>query len=162
MDPEKFALESKRREGTNRKFLRGLKTRPPKRLDDSFHEAHSEIFGNTDCLQCANCCKTTSPVFYERDIDRAARATSMRPGDFIAAYLRTDEDNDYVLRSSPCVFLQNDNRCSIYSDRPTACREYPHTNRKRMHQILDLTFRNTMVCPAVLKIVERLAHQLHG
>jgi uncharacterized protein len=61
-----------------------------------------------------------------------------------------------VLKSSPCAFLGADNYCSIYEARPRACREYPHTNRKKMHQILDLTMRNTQVCPAVLQIVERL------
>jgi Fe-S-cluster containining protein len=44
----------------------------------------------------------------------------------------------------------------VYESRPTACREYPHTDRKRMYQIMDLTYKNTIVCPAVLDIVEQL------
>jgi len=60
------------------------------------------------------------------------------------------------LHQAPCPFLAADNRCTIYESRPTACREYPHTNRKKMQQILDLTYRNTLVCPAVLKITEEL------
>jgi Fe-S-cluster containining protein len=47
----------------------------------------------------------------------------------------------------------------VYQHRPTACREYPHTDRKRMHQILDLTMRNTAVCPAVFTIVERMKEE---
>jgi hypothetical protein len=80
----------------------------------------------------------------------------MRPADFIEKYLRIDEDNDYVLQSVPCAFLDADNYCSVYEARPKACREYPHTNRKKMVRILDLTHKNTRVCPAVLEIVERL------
>ena len=80
----------------------------------------------------------------------------MKPGDFIAKYLRIDEDHDYVLKSAPCPFLGTDNYCSVYDDRPKACREYPHTGRKKMIQVLDLAQKNTMVCPAVLEIVERL------
>ena len=80
----------------------------------------------------------------------------MKPGAFIEKYLRVDEDNDYVLKSSPCTFLGEDNMCSIYESRPKACREYPHTDRKKMVQITDLTYKNTLVCPAVLEIVERL------
>jgi hypothetical protein len=67
-----------------------------------------------------------------------------------------DEDKDAVLKHAPCAFLGTDNYCSIYESRPNACREYPHTDRKKMHQILDLTMKNTLVCPAVLEITERL------
>ncbi len=80
----------------------------------------------------------------------------MKPGDFIDAYLRVDEEDDYVLKSAPCPFLGADNHCSVYDDRPKACREYPHTDRKKMVQIMDLTYKNTLVCPAVFEIVERL------
>jgi uncharacterized protein len=61
-----------------------------------------------------------------------------------------------VLKSSPCPFLLPDNACMVYEDRPKACREYPHTDRKKMHQILGLTHRNSLVCPAVLKIIDQI------
>ena len=80
----------------------------------------------------------------------------MKPGDFIEKFLRIDEERDYVLKSSPCPFLGDDNFCSVYDDRPKACREYPHTDRKKMVQITDLTLKNTLVCPAVYEMVERL------
>jgi Fe-S-cluster containining protein len=67
-----------------------------------------------------------------------------------------DEDGDYVFKSSPCPFLASDNACSIYEFRPKACREYPHTNRPQMKQILDLTFKNATVCPAVKEILKRI------
>ena len=137
-----------------------MKSLDPRQVDDLFHTLHDEVFEETDCLSCANCCKTTSPIFYQSDIERAARALRMKPGDFVVRYLRIDEDKDYVLRSSPCPFLDTDNHCRIYSDRPKACREYPHTHRRKMIQVLDLTYRNTMVCPAVLEIVERIKSRI--
>jgi len=65
-----------------------------------------------------------------------------------------------VLQSSPCAFLGGDNYCSIYESRPKACREYPHTDRKKMIQVMDLTYKNTLVCPAVLKITEQVKREL--
>jgi Fe-S-cluster containining protein len=156
MDLQKFSERAKQRAPENKKFLAGLKRKDPRRLDDAFHSLHDEVFAETDCLTCANCCKTTSPIFYQTDIERVAKSLRMKPGDFIEKYLRIDEDKDYVLKSSPCPFLDGDNYCSVYEDRPKACREYPHTDRRKMVQILDLTYRNTLVCPAVLEIVERL------
>lgn len=75
---------------------------------------------------------------------------------FIDTYLYLDDEKDYVLKSSPCPFLGADNKCIVYENRPKACREYPHTDRKRMYQITDLTFKNTLVCPAVSQIVRKL------
>lgn len=156
MDIQKFTDESKRQKQVNKAFYEKLKREKPKLLDSYFHEAHDETFEYTDCLACANCCKTTSPLFTQHDIDRLAKALKMKPSQFFSTYLKVDEDGDYVLKSSPCPFLGEDNYCSVYADRPTACREYPHTNRKRMVQILDVTYRNTLVCPAVLDITEKL------
>ncbi len=84
----------------------------------------------------------------------------MRPAQFVDKYLHIDEDGDYVLKVAPCPFLNPENTCQVYAQRPTACREYPHTDRKRFHQILDLTVQNTLVCPATFQIVERLKQEI--
>ena len=138
--------------------FRKLRARPPRDLDARFHALHEEVFRRTDCLTCANCCRTTSPIFRDRDVERAARRLRMGAAAFEAAYLRRDEDGDLVLQSAPCPFLDlSDHRCSIYEDRPAACREYPHTDRKHMAGILPLTARNAHVCPAVAEIALRIA-----
>src|SRR5882762_6689437 len=156
MDAERTLANARRKSQENRKFLAGLKKKDSGDVDEKFHTLHDEVFEEVDCLTCANCCKTTSPIFYHGDIERVAKSLRMKPGDFAEKYLRIDEDNDYVLKSSPCPFLGPDNFCSVYDDRPKACREYPHTDRKKMVQIMDLTYKNTLVCPAVFEIVERL------
>lgn len=156
MDLERFREISKNKATDNKKFLQSLKKKDPRKVDDAFHTLHEEVFEEVDCLTCANCCKTTSPIFYQTDIERVAKALRMKPGDFIETYLREDEDKDFVLKSAPCPFLDKDNYCKVYDDRPKACREYPHTDRKKMVQITELTYKNTLVCPAVLEMVERL------
>jgi Fe-S-cluster containining protein len=153
---EQFTLQSKNKERENKKFLGSLKKKDSRKVDEVFHATHEEVFEEIDCLTCANCCKTTSPIFYQNDIERVAKSLKMKPGDFIEKYLRIDEDKDYVLKSSPCPFLDSENYCKVYEDRPKACREYPHTNRKKMIQITELTFKNTLVCPAVFEMVERI------
>lgn len=162
VDLSKFNQTAHRRSAENKKFLSKLKDKNSRKLDDAFHREHELVFEQIDCLQCANCCKTTSPIFYPNDIERIAKSLRIKPGDFVDKYLRVDEDHDYVLKSSPCPFLDGDNYCAIYSDRPKACREYPHTDRKKVVQIMDLTHKNTLVCPAVLEIVERLKNVSSG
>ncbi len=136
-----------------KKQLTGLKKINNRQLDDKFHTGHEKAFRNRDCLNCANCCKTTSPIFRNVDIERISKSLGIKTVNFVSKYLKIDEDNDYVLKSSPCAFLSEDNTCSIYEVRPLACREYPHTNRKNIYQILDLTSKNMLICPAVAEIV---------
>lgn len=160
--PEALPALSRKTKGSTKAFFAKLGKGNPRLVDDAFHGAHDEVFERVDCLACANCCKTTSPIFYDRDIERLAKALHLKPAQFIERYLRVDEDRDYVLKASPCPFLAADNTCDVYHHRPTACREYPHTDRKRMHQILDLTLRNTAVCPAVFTIVEKIKAAVGG
>jgi hypothetical protein len=160
MDLDSFSEKSKSQSASNKAFLKKIKQKKNRNLDDVFHTAHEKAFEQIDCLSCANCCKTTSPIFYQKDIERVAKRLRIKPFEFIEKYLKIDEDKDYVLKQSPCPFLGADNYCSVYDDRPTACREYPHTNRKNMYQILDLTYKNTLVCPAVLKIVDEVKEKL--
>ncbi len=151
-----LALENKK---TNAKLLANFNKKKPKNLDTEFSTAHAKVFREIDCLQCANCCKTTSPIFRPVDIKRISKKLRISEQQFISDNLRIDEDNDYVLKSSPCLFLGDDNKCSIYEDRPLACREYPHTDRKNMYQIMDLTTKNTEICPAVSRIVHLISQK---
>ena len=140
-------------------FFKRLQQKKPKDLDTRFHQLHEEVFEEIDCLQCANCCSTTSPIFRDVDIDRISKKFKLTSGAFELQYLQTDEDGDKVLKQSPCTFLGTDNKCFIYDVRPQACREYPHTDRKRMYQILNLTKKNMEICPAVSRIVQQMLHE---
>ncbi|SDQ50454.1 YkgJ family cysteine cluster protein [Flagellimonas zhangzhouensis] len=148
--------KAKEKHAENKKFFSKLKKKPPKNLDYVMQELHHEEFERTDCLECANCCKTTGPLFTNADVERIAKHFRMKPSQFIDTYLRVDEENDYVLQSVPCTFLGADNYCSIYEVRPKACREFPHTDRKKFQQISNLTLKNVAICPAAFNIVEAM------
>jgi len=140
----------------NKALVKKLKKSKPKNLDATVHQLHDEAFEKIDCLACANCCKTTSPAIYERDIDRLSKHLRIKPSKLIDQYLEKDSDSDYVFRSAPCPFLDHENYCMVYESRPLACREYPHTNRKRFYQVLDLSLKNTEICPAVSEVFDKL------
>ena len=159
MDVEKELERAGQEYKANRKWVSRTRARPPKHLDEAVHEEHDRAFAKIDCLDCANCCKTTSPIFRDIDIDRLARHLNLRPAALVEQYLHLDGEGDYVLNSAPCPFLGADNYCSVYASRPRACREYPHTDRKNMLPILPLTLRNSLVCPAVVRILRALREQ---
>ncbi|RYC53548.1 YkgJ family cysteine cluster protein [Flagellimonas olearia] len=157
---EELPKRAKEKYAENKKFFAKLKKRPPKDLDYTMQQLHHEEFERTDCLSCANCCKTTGPLFTNVDIERIAKHFRLRPSQFIDQYLRMDEENDYVLQEVPCAFLGADNYCSIYDVRPKACREFPHTDRKKFQQISNLTLKNVAICPAAFHIVEEMKKRI--
>lgn len=140
----------------NKEFFARMKKNPPKKLDEKVQKIHHEVFEKINCLNCANCCKTLGPRIADKDIERISKNLKIRPSEFVEKYLRIDEDDDYVFQSMPCVFLGSDNYCSIYEVRPAACKNYPHTDRKKFIQLLDITLKNTAVCPGVYEIVNRM------
>jgi len=145
----------------NVKFFAKLKKKPPKHLDGLMEELHDAEFERTDCLTCANCCKTTGPLVTDKDVSRIAKHFRMKEQQFIETYLRVDEDNDYVVNALPCPFLGTDNYCSIYDVRPKACREFPHTDRRKFQQISHLTLQNVAICPAAFNIVEEMKRRVN-
>ena len=148
--------KAKEKHSENKKFFAKLKKKTPKNLDYVMQELHEAEFKRTDCLTCANCCKTTGPLFTNADVERISKSFRMKPQKFIDTYLRIDEENDFVLQQVPCTFLGADNYCSIYDVRPKACREFPHTDRKKFQQISNLTLKNVEICPAAYTIVEEM------
>ncbi|SDE44176.1 YkgJ family cysteine cluster protein [Riemerella columbipharyngis] len=160
MDLEANKSKAKQKEKEHRKFLEGLKRKPPKNLDYIAQEAHEEVFEEVNCLSCANCCRTVGPMIIGQDVERISRFLKIKPAQFEQKYLKTDEDGDLVFQSMPCPFLFSDNTCMIYEVRPKACREFPHTDRKKIYQINHLTIKNIAVCPAALEWVEKMQEKL--
>ena len=152
----RLTKKAKEKHSENKKFFAKLKKKAPKNLDYLMQELHEAEFKRTDCLTCANCCKTTGPLFTNADVERISKSFRMKPQKFIDTYLRIDEENDFVLQQVPCTFLGADNYCSIYDVRPKACREFPHTDRKKFQQISNLTLKNVEICPAAFNIVEEM------
>ncbi len=119
-------------------------------------QLHEEAFSHIDCLNCAACCKNYSPRFKTPDIKRISKHLKMKEGIFIDTYLRLDEDGDYVTKNTPCPFLGDDNRCSIYDQRPSDCARFPYTDEDVLINRAKITLKNSTFCPAVFFVLERL------
>ncbi len=124
--------------------------------DLKIQSLHQRISGRTDCLACGNCCRSLGPRITDKDVERLSKVLRMKSVDFILSYLKIDEDDDMVFKSMPCPFLGADNYCAVYESRPKACREYPHTDRKKFFQIYMLSVKNAETCPIVYEVLEEI------
>jgi Fe-S-cluster containining protein len=139
-------------------FLDHIRSGKISRSDHLVRQKHDEVFAEIDCLDCANCCKTTPALVTGPDVKRIAKYLKIPPRIFKKRYLLEDLNGELSFRQVPCVFLEEDNKCSIYEVRPESCRDYPHTDTGSFRKRARLHQANLSVCPAAFEIVKRL-HQ---
>lgn len=154
---DKLLINWQKKAADNQKRYRQLLQRADKnKVLSQLPELHEEAFGKIDCLACAACCKNYSPRFKTPDIKRISRFLRMKEGEFIEKYLFLDEDGDYVVRTKPCPFLGNDNRCGIYEVRPSDCARFPYTDEDVILKRQSLTLKNSTFCPITYYVLEKL------
>ena len=148
----------------NYRFLRSMKSRSRGfEADELAGKLHQEAFQVVECTRCANCCKTIAPGLDEEDVNRIAGHLRLPVDEFIATYLEPDPvGKGYLMRQVPCSFLGDDGHCKIYDVRPVDCREYPHTDKEGFTSRSISVAQNTLVCPAVFWIVERMKREAPG
>jgi Fe-S-cluster containining protein len=144
------------------KYLRKVEKAKPRNLDILAEEINAEVWQETDCLSCANCCKTMTPTFTTKDIRRISKHLNMRPKDFKERWLHYEKDDgDWVNNKQPCQFLDlRTNMCSIYEVRPADCAGFPHLTKKKMVDYIHVHQQNITYCPATFKMVQKMMERL--
>lgn len=154
MNLHQYRANVKKNKVAHKKLFNKIRKKRPKNIDREINALDDDFFEKNNCLDCANCCKTTPALILNKDIDRIAKHLNLKAKDFVTQYLKIDDDDDYIYKQTPCVFLNEDNSCQIYEVRPKSCREYPHTDSNKIS--LALMQKNVGICPAVYHITEKL------
>ena len=100
-----------------RAFLTRLEKKPPRNLDHLTIQVDKAVWRETNCLSCANCCKTMSPTYTPADINGSPLILNDdRP---FGKWLYFDAKTATGEQATPCQFLDlTTNMCSIYAVRP--------------------------------------------
>jgi uncharacterized protein len=158
----RIARDSRQQEEENYRFRDYLKLQLPmsnSELDGVVAQITHSVCAQIDCTTCANCCRTLQIVVDNRDIARLAKKRGMGRKEFTAQYVGLAEDGVQYFLSSPCAFLGDDNRCTVYEDRPQACRDFPYLDTPHFRSRSLSMVENTATCPIVFNVWERLKRQ---
>lgn len=139
-----------------KKYQQFLKRADRNKTLKALPAVHEEAFEKIDCLSCARCCKNYSPRFKTPDVKRISKYLRMKESVFIDMFLRVDEDGDFVVKSSPCPFLNDDNTCKVYDVRPSDCARFPYTDEDVLLKRQALTLKNSEFCPITYYVLEKL------
>ena len=136
-------------------FLTRLEKKQPRGLDNLVTEADKAAWAKTDCLDCANCCKTMSPTYTNKDVKRISAHLGMTDKAFREKWLYKDKTGDWMNVKQPCQFLDlKTNMCDIYAVRPRDCAGFPHHNKRKMVEYMHMYKQNIEYCPATYRVVE--------
>jgi Fe-S-cluster containining protein len=152
-------IRRKKRSFSN--FLTRLGKKAPAGLDKLILAADQAVWAKTDCLDCANCCKTMSPTYTRKDMERISGHLGMTPRAFREKWLYRDKSGDWMNLKQPCQFLDlQTNKCKIYAVRPKDCAGFPHHTKKQMVDYMHVYKQNIAFCPATFRVVEILMEKI--
>lgn len=138
-------------------FLNELEQRTQEEITTAIAAADKAAWQETDCLDCANCCKTMTPAFTNEDISRIATHLRITPALFKKKWLKLEpKSGHWVNTSQPCQFLQADNKCSVYPIRPSDCAGFPHHDKQPFNEYSETFKKNVVHCPATYTFVKKL------
>ena len=88
-----------------------------------------------------------------------ATQLSMSLSELKEKYIEESMGGQLIMNSIPCHFLEG-TRCSIYKDRFTECRDFPHLHKDNFTGRLFGTLQHYAMCPIIFNVVEALKIKL--
>jgi uncharacterized protein len=155
----RWRIKAKQR---NRIYASFLQKTPPKKILALLPSLHEEAFSLISCLECAACCKNYSPRFKAPDIRRISKYLRLTETEFSVKYLQIDDENDSVLKTLPCSFLEDDHTCTIYGVRPGDCSGFPYTDQDIFFKKPAITLINITFCPIAYYVMEKMIERIEG
>lgn len=141
-----------------RAFLKGYTHLSDARLDALATRLGREAEAKMDCTRCGACCRVLYVPVSGREIQRLAKRVGLSVAEFRERYVKVDDDREVTIPAMPCPF-QEGNLCTVYEDRPKACRHYPYIGGKVRDRLIGILER-AETCPIVFELLEQLKRHL--
>lgn len=140
------------------RFLNRVNRNAPRNLQDIAIKANNDVWDGIDCLSCANCCKTMTPTYTPKDLQKIAAYLKTPVAEIKKKWLKKERGTgNWLNKTTPCQFLDlQTNLCGIYEVRPADCAGFPHLNKRKMIDYLHVHKQNLDECPATFRLIEKM------
>lgn len=148
-----------------RAYLKGELDWEDAKLDALVRQTTDSVWQQIDCTTCAHCCRTLQIEVDATDIERLAARLQMTVDTFTQRYVVVAEDIDgrwQHFAAKPCPFLGQDNRGTVYEDRPQVCRGYPYLYAEGFRSRTLAMLGRVGECPIVFNVWQSLKQQLRA
>jgi uncharacterized protein len=137
----------------NDHFLRFIHRQDGAALDKMAQDLNREISAAIDCTSCGNCCSTLMINITREEVEALADFLHEPVTDVREKYIEESLSGRCILNTIPCHFLE-EKKCSIYTNRFTECREFPHLHKDGFKERLLGTLLHYGSCPIIYNVVE--------
>lgn len=143
----------------NEAFRSYLQKIDGKELDAKVHALNDIVTPQIDCTHCGACCRQLMINVTEEEKVKVATNLNITPADFQQKYLEESMQGKLIMGAIPCHFLA-DSKCSIYENRFTECRAFPHLHETNFKGRLFGTLIHYAMCPIIYNVVEELKYEV--
>jgi Fe-S-cluster containining protein len=157
-DLEEISVIAQKKQYENDAFAQYLKHQPSAYVDNCVVTLNEKIAPQIDCTQCGNCCKTLMIQVESAEIETVSRHLHMPVDQFKEKYIE-EGSSQMIVNAIPCHFLK-DNKCSIYINRFSSCREFPALHIPGFTSRIFTLFMHYDRCPIIFNVVEALKEDL--
>lgn len=154
-----IAVVAAEKEEENDHFLRSLKHHDGAVLDTVVHGIYADVNAAIDCTACGNCCRTLVVNITKPEIERLAIFMNMSEEALREKYIEESLAGNTFINTVPCHFLEG-TKCSIYTERFTECRDFPHLHKTGFRERFLGTLLHYPSCPIIFNTVEILKREL--
>ena len=146
-------------ETENDRFRIHLKQQDSEQIDVIVHQLNDQVTQQVDCTFCGNCCKSLMINVTSEEATSLAAHLQISVDAAKEKYIEESAEGKLIINTIPCHFLSG-TTCSIYGQRFTECREFPHLHKPHFTRRLFGTMMYYGMCPIIFNVVEHLKVEL--
>jgi hypothetical protein len=126
-------------------ILEGLDEIPERMLADLdlAFDVCKKMHDSFPCEMCGKCCHQANITVMDNEVERIAEHLDITSNEFIDEYLYRRDGLWLFKKSGRCRFLNEDNRCKIWKERPEICGDFPYLVSKFMSRVYLSIVNNT-------------------
>lgn len=147
------------KENENDHFRIFLKQHDSEMIDTIVHKINAFVTPQIDCTQCGNCCRSLMINVTPEETVSLAVHLNEKIEVVKEKYIEISSEGQMIVNTIPCHFLA-DSSCTIYENRFTECREFPHLLKDNFTGRLFGTLMYYSLCPIIFNVVESLKEKL--
>ncbi len=154
-----IAAIASEKEEENDHFLRSLRHHSGAVLDEMANRIYQDVNAAVDCTACGNCCQKLVVNITQPEIERLAVFMNMTEENLREKYIEESLAGNCFINTVPCHFLSGTS-CSIYPERFTECRDFPHLHKPGFKERFLGTLLHYPSCPIIYNTVEVMKREL--
>jgi Fe-S-cluster containining protein len=160
-DPVEISKKAALLEDENEGFRNFIQAQDAQMVDDRVASILPKVEEGIDCTACGACCRELMINVTEDEIEHISKVLHQDSRSFKEAHIEQSTSGEVmVMNTIPCHFLA-DSKCSVYENRFTECREFPHLHKPNLSGRMFGTLMHYGRCPIIYNVIEILKNELN-